>query len=104
MKVLHIIYTKGISGAEKYLKDLLPGLKKEGIDGELMLVSPGLFSNQLMSYCEEMEKLGIKTTCLSAGRPGFLRAAWKISGYLKKNGIDSIHSTLFRCNHAWLKG
>ena len=98
MKVLHIIYTKGISGAEKYLKDLLPGLKKEGIDGELMLVSPGLFSNQLMSYCEEMEKLGIKTTCLSAGRPGFLRAAWKISGYLKKNKIDIIHSHLFNAD------
>lgn len=98
MKVLHIIYTKGISGAEKYLKDLLPGLKKEGIGCELMLVSPGQISKQLREYCAEMEKLGIRTTCLSAGRTGFIRAAWKISRYLKNNSIRIVHSHLFNAD------
>ena len=95
MKVLHLIYTKGIAGAEKHLMDLLPGLKPYGIECELMLVSPGAFNDQLMYYCRKMESLGIKTTIMSAGRPGFFLAAWKISRYLKKNDIHILHSHLF---------
>lgn len=95
MKILHLIYTRGISGAEKYLLDLLPGLKEYGIECELMLVSPGKFSQQLESYCRSMEALGVKTIRLSAFRTGFISAAWKINRYLRKNDIRYMHSHLF---------
>lgn len=95
MKVLHLIYTKGISGAEKYLMDLLPGLKPHGIECELMLVTPGKPSELLMAYSSRMNDLGISTSILSARRTRFFFTARKINGYLREKQIHILHSHLF---------
>jgi len=98
VKLLHLIYTKGISGAEKYLMDLLPGLKPHGIECELMLVTPGKPGDQLIAYRNRMNELGITTTILSARRTGFIFAAGKLNRYLRKKGIHILHAHLFNAD------
>jgi len=95
VKVLHLIYTKGISGAEKYLMDLLPGLKPHGIECELMLITPGKPGDQLLAYETRMNELGITTSILSAQRTGFIFTARKLNRYLREKRIHILHSHLF---------
>ncbi|MGB4845497.1 MAG: glycosyltransferase family 4 protein [Ferruginibacter sp.] len=94
MRILHLIYTQGISGAEKYLKHLLPGLRQYGIDCDLMVICPGNAAGKLQYYCEEMNELGVKTTLLTASRPAIVFTAKKINSYLKANNIHIVHSHL----------
>lgn len=94
MKILHLIYTHGISGAEKYLKHLLPGLKTYGIDCELMVVCPKKEAEPLAVYCAQMNALGVRTTLLPANRLSIFFTAKKISNYLKANKINIVHAHL----------
>lgn len=94
MKIVHLIYTHGISGAEKYLKHLLPGLKKEGIESDLLVVCPKHGESILRNYCKELEGLGIKTSLIVSSRLATLITAKKIAGYLKANKINILHSHL----------
>ncbi len=94
MKILHLIYAIKISGAEKYLKHLLPGLHKYGIDAHLIIVCPKESIPVLSGLAEELNQSGVPTNIISARRPGFLLAANKISRYCKKHGIEIIHSHL----------
>ncbi len=94
MKILHLIYTNGIAGAEKYLRHLLPPLKAHGIQPHLIIVcSPG-FEGPLKKYCDESNAVGIPTRLIIASRFGFVKAAWSISRYLSTHRIKYIHSHL----------
>ncbi len=96
MKILHLIYTNGIAGAEKHLLDLLPGLKKQGIDCEFICVGPANYKASVNNYCNLMISRGIKTTIFfSAGYFENIVIAKKISRYIKANNITIIHSHLF---------
>lgn len=94
MKILHLIYTHGISGAEKYLKHLLPGLKAYGIDCDLLVVCPKKASATLAGYCNELNGLGIKTTLLLTSRAEILFTAKKVNSYLKEHKINILHAHL----------
>ena len=94
MKILHLIYTQGISGAEKYLKHLLPGLKTQGIDCDLIVVCPKRSAAVLTGYCKELEALGIKTTLIVSSRLFIIHTAWKINRYMRANNIHIVHSHL----------
>ena len=94
MKILHLIYTNGISGAEKYLKHLLPGLQREGIRCELMIVC-GLSAKGMMEiYKQELTDAGVHVQILISSRSAFLITAYKISKYCTERGIKYIHSHL----------
>lgn len=94
MKVLHLIYTHGIAGAEKYLKHLLPPLKDKGISSHLVLVcSPG-FENKLQEYCDDMSKRGIPSSVKVYSKKNFLSAAKSIAAYTKQHDIEVLHSHL----------
>jgi len=94
LKILHLIYTHGISGAEKYLKHLLPGLKSYGIDCDLVVVCPKKASGALTRYCNELNGLGVKTTLLQTTRAEILFTAKKVSRYLKEHNIKILHAHL----------
>jgi glycosyltransferase involved in cell wall biosynthesis len=94
LKILHLIYTHGISGAEKYLKHLLPGLKAYGIDCDLIVVCPKNAEAVLNPYCAELNSLGIKTTLILGTRLTVFATAKKINSYLKASKISIVHSHL----------
>ena len=99
MHILHLIYTGGVSGAERYLLNLLPETNKDGITCELLCVCPNKNVASMQAYCAEMNGKGIKTILLqSSSKLSFLFTARKISRYLKVNNIKIIHSHLFNAD------
>ena len=95
MKILHLIYTHGIAGAEKYLLDLLPGLKEYGIHGEVMCVCPPVHKNKVQLYCNRLNEKGITTELIPTSRTNILNVAKKVNRYCIANNIKIIHSHLF---------
>ena len=95
MRILHLIYTHGVAGAEKYLKHLLPGLSQYGIKCDLIVVCPPKMADVLKVYVREVEQLGIRTTLIVATKTSVIATAWKINKYLRTNGINIVHSHLF---------
>ncbi len=98
MKILHLIYTQGLGGAEKYLKHLLPGLKKHGIDCDLIVVCPKGAEDIFTSYCYTLNGLGVKTTLIVAGKLSVITTAIKINSYLRANKINVVHAHLFHAD------
>jgi glycosyltransferase involved in cell wall biosynthesis len=96
LKVLHLIYTSGIYGAEKHLLYLLPELKKYGIQCELLFICPKKSISSLQEYCKQMNEEGIKTALVPIpSKFSLLLTVKKIYQYLKSNHIEIIHSHLF---------
>jgi glycosyltransferase involved in cell wall biosynthesis len=99
MKILHIIYAVGISGAERYIIQLLPGLKHDyGYDCHLMLICPHEKSQAIEDFNNQMIKEDIKTTVIIAGYKNFLAAARKVANYCVANEIEIIHSHLLKAD------
>lgn len=98
MRILHVIYTHGVGGAEKYLKHLLPGLKAYGIDCDLMVVCTPKTESTFAAYCKQVNDLGVKTTLLVAEKYGILKTAKKVNNYLKAEKIDILHTHLFHAD------
>lgn len=95
MKILHLIYTNGIAGAEKYLSHLLTSLKEHGIECHLIIVCAPGFEIPLQNYCDELKKAGVPTTLfISNRRASLLITSYKIGKYLRENNISYIHSHL----------
>ncbi|MEI7736989.1 MAG: glycosyltransferase [Ferruginibacter sp.] len=95
MKVLHLIYTHGIAGAEKYLLDLLPGIKEHGIAAEVICVCPPAHEKKVQVYCDMLIAKGIPTQLLASSRINVFKVAQKINRYCRLHQISCIHSHLF---------
>jgi glycosyltransferase involved in cell wall biosynthesis len=98
MRVLHVIYTHGVGGAEKYLKHLLPGLKAYGIDCDLIVVCTKKTESTFAAYCSAVNDSGVKTTLIVAEKYGILTTAKKINNYLKEEKISILHTHLFHAD------
>ena len=99
MKILHIIYSSGIYGAEKHLLDLLPALKKYDINCDLVFICPEHNALSFELYFGELNKRGIRTTLFTVkSKAYFLSTARKIYKYLQVNSIHIIHSHLFNAD------
>lgn len=98
MRILHVIYTHGVGGAEKYLKHLLPGLKAYGIDCDLIVVCTKKTENTFAAYCNGVNGLGVKTTLIVAEKYGILTTAKKVNNYLKAEKINILHTHLFHAD------
>lgn len=98
MRILHVIYTHGVGGAEKYLKHLLPGLKVYGINCDLMVVCTPKTESVFADYCKEANGLGLKTTLLVAEKYGILKTAKKVNEYLHSEEISILHTHLFHAD------
>lgn len=95
MKILHLIYTHGIAGAEKYLLDLLPGLKACGVDCEAICVCPPVHEKKVQAYCDLLTAKGIKAHLIVSSRLNVFSVAKKVNSYCALNQIPCIHSHLF---------
>ncbi len=98
MKLLHLIYSDGVAGAEKHLVHLLPGLQKHNIDCHLQIVCPARAYDVFQLFARGMEDLGISTQVFVANKSNFIGAARKIHRYCIKNNIDVIHSHLINAD------
>ena len=94
MKILHLIYTEAVAGAEKYLVNLLPGLQQYNIECHLICICPKSSVSILTSYCDIMRSKGIKTRLIAGRRKNFLSISKAINNYLKAESISIIHSHL----------
>lgn len=94
MNILHIIYTNAVAGAEKYLLNLLPGLKKFNIECHLICVCSEESKKALKTYAEDMRNSGIQTSVLTGSKINFIKIAGSINSYLNKENISVIHSHL----------
>lgn len=95
MKVLHLMYSAAVAGAEKYLKHLLPGLRDYNIECHLIVVTPKRTEKPFSVYRDELNELGIKTTLIVAGKLSIFSTVKKVNDYLKANDIKVVHSHLF---------
>ena len=88
MKILHIITSLNIGGAEKLMVDLLPKLKQKGVDAELLL----FVGNRTMFY-DQLEDSGVKIYSLADGGSVYdPRNLFRLYRFLKKNKYDVIHT------------
>lgn len=94
MKIIHLIYTNGIAGAEKYLHHLLPGLHNKGIECHLVLLCSAPARKKLEVFCEELKSAGVPVKMIVSRKTGFLLAALKVVKYAGKHRIRYIHSHL----------
>ena len=98
MRILHVIYTHGVGGAEKYLKHLLPGLKAYGIECDLIVVCTKETEDIFAAYCAILNGLGVRTTLMIAEKYNILKTAKKVNAYLKAEGINILHTHLFHAD------
>ena len=96
MKILHLIYSEQVAGAEKYLLDLLPGLKDEGIECHLVCVTPAKDAYKFTGLCDELNSRGVKAILLNGTIKNFLPIARSVNKYLTDNKIKYLHAHLFK--------
>ena len=99
MKILQLVYTTGLSGAEKYVIDIIPGLKEHNIECHLICVGPKYRTKELNEYCDLAKQKGITTTLIiTRFRIEYIGIAKFINQYVNKNKISIIHSHLFNAD------
>ena len=96
MKILHLIYTNGVSGAEKHLLNLLPGLKLKGIDCHLIIVCPPAFYKNLKDFAQEFIENNIPTEVIASKKNLSFKTLQLINRYLNRHNIPILHSHLVR--------
>ncbi len=101
-KIAHIAKMTGISGMERHLLALLPGLHTKGLDARLLiLVEPGKPSKAIDAYCAQMADQGVPAEQIiihSDLDPALIR---RLTRKLHDGGFDAVHTHLI---HADLHG
>lgn len=90
MRILHVITSLNIGGAERLMTTLLPQLDRLGNDVELLV-----FDSTRTSFTETLEKEGIRIHSLNARRIYSPLNIWKLRKFLK--GYDIIHTHNTAC-------
>jgi glycosyltransferase involved in cell wall biosynthesis len=98
MRILHVIYTHGVGGAEKYLKHLLPGLQAYGIVCDLLVVCTPKSKETFAAYCDMVNSLGVKTTLIVAEKYSIFKTAKKVNQYVRDTKINILHTHLFHAD------
>lgn len=88
MKVLHVITSLNIGGAEKLMVDLLPRLKQRGVEVELLV-----FVGTRTMFYDQLEREGIKITAFSErGSVYNPLHLVRLFRFLKKKHFDVVHT------------
>ncbi|MGL5174804.1 MAG: glycosyltransferase [Cetobacterium sp.] len=89
MKILHIITSLELGGAEKLLLDLIPAQKRQGADVELLVLD-----TNGEKFLEEYEKRGIKVHRTKINNRMSFKNIFEITKLLKSQKIDIVHAHL----------
>lgn len=90
MKILVIIDTLGVGGAERVLVNTLPELKRIGINCEVAI----LFNRDDLAH--ELENQGIKVHKINLSyKWNIIEGIYKLNKLIKKNHYDIVHAHLF---------
>lgn len=95
MKIVHLIYSRQMAGAEKYLLDLLPSLKQRNIDCRLICVIPPADTHKFEIFCQELNNRGVETMMLKGTQSSILSLSRAINKYIKDHEIRYVHAHLF---------
>jgi glycosyltransferase involved in cell wall biosynthesis len=98
MKILHLVYTKQVAGAERYLLSLLPGLKNSGMDCSLICITPTADAYKFTGFCEELNQKGVETILMTGAGFNLFFLARRINRYLRANNIRFLHAHLFKAD------
>ncbi len=96
MRILHVIVSDGVAGAEKYLIHLLPGLKEYGITASLLVIYPVAKQKIFEQYASKFYDTDVTVTLIkskSSFSPAVLTA---VRNVLRSGYYDIIHSHLIR--------
>ncbi len=96
MKIVHLIFSEQVAGAERYLLDLLPGLQAEGIECSLICVTPPADQHKFTALCDELNVKGVKSILIAGKATGFYSIAKQINTYLLQHDIKYLHAHLFK--------
>lgn len=89
MRVLHVITSLDIAGAEKLMVDLLPALQTQGVEVELLL-----FDGKITPFYKQLQGLGVVIHVLGKGRRAYdPRHLWGMLRYVHKYDIVHTHNT-----------
>lgn len=88
MRVLHIINSMSVGGAQKLLVDLLPMLKENHVDASLLV----LFSSNT-EYCHILKKEGVRVYSCEVANLYNLKVIFKLLSF--RNSFDIFHFHLF---------
>lgn len=91
-KVLYLINHAGKAGTETYIQSLVERLHNKKIKAYLAYNEEGLL-------VERMKALGVETFRIEMRNPFDIRAAWQLSRFCRKQGIDLIHAQYLRENY-----
>jgi len=89
MKILHIITSLELGGAEKLLLDLIPAQKRQGVDVELLVLD-----TKGEKFLEEYEKRGIKVHFTKVNNRVSFKNIFEIAKLIKKEKVDIVHAHL----------
>lgn len=99
MRVLHIAQVEKIAGAERHLLHLLPALKKEGIDAEMLCIfshqpPPAAFIDELQAGDVPVHSLKLPQTTplISPKTPNTIR---QLAKFIRTRQPDAIHTHLY---------
>ena len=96
MKVLHVINSNGIAGAEKHLLHLLPGLQNHGIEASLLIICPPAAEGVFRDFAKQLQYMKVRVDIISAKKFLSFSLLRKISKYIKTQHHYFIHSHLIR--------
>lgn len=86
MRVLHVITSLDTAGAEKLMVDLLPALRSQGVETELLL-----FDGEVTPFYKQLQQSGIRIHALGKGRCSYdPRHLLGMLRYLQ--GYDIVHT------------
>ncbi len=88
MRVLHVISSLGIGGAERLISDMLPQMKAAGVDVSLLV-----YRRQYNDFEKKLEDVGIVIISLEAENNLNPRIIFSLANAMK--GFDIIHVHLF---------
>lgn len=89
MKILHIITSLELGGAEKLLLDLIPSQKKQGVEVELLVLDT---KNQV--FLEDFKKRGIKVNITKINNKKSFKNIFEIVKLIKKEKFEVVHAHL----------
>ncbi len=99
MKIVHLAKMTGVSGMEKHLLSLLPGLRAHGIDASLLVLTER--NRPMDTYLASMRQLGVPAESIMIGAdidPGLIG---RLTHRFRESRYDAVHTHLI---HADLYG